>query len=522
MFCTKCGKEIPDDSQFCKYCGSKVEPIADKAEDNRDDLRVSKLPSKEPVSRSETDESDEINLGEVGKAVKRKLAAVSDQVATTAKARFKVAMKDLVPANNNSDGRRGGASEKKESSDKAEFAALIISGIVVVLFFIIAIAVVPAPKDDSRGESRSAPIVGADENKPEEDATEDTSAPRHAVRFFVEFESNWFFDKYDVEVSVDGQALGMQPHGEDGSYDIELADGEHTFYVEDTEGEGRTGTATFDATGLPAVGFNIDIGNDQIYIERLDTATVPLGPDEVVGKSRQEVEDAFRGAGFDNVSIEELGDLPLSQAGDAGKVASVAVKGFDSFAGGDVLFPDDEVVIRVHTPAKIKAPVGSAALLGMNYEEARAQLESAGFSVECSPTSFYDDDYGDWEVKEVAVDILFASNDFEEGAEFDYGTKIKLYYNEAQIQSESKVDEGPDERDQEWAARQDFESFGEILYPYGFKCHWIMDLVTCEPQGDGSYFIKVGVTITNEYGAERRTYAQGIAGNGNVRDFWVS
>lgn len=24
MFCTKCGKEIPDGSQFCKFCGNKT------------------------------------------------------------------------------------------------------------------------------------------------------------------------------------------------------------------------------------------------------------------------------------------------------------------------------------------------------------------------------------------------------------------------------------------------------------------------------------------------------------------
>ncbi|OUO62046.1 hypothetical protein B5F74_02210 [Collinsella sp. An271] len=32
----------------------------------------------------------------------------------------------------------------------------------------------------------------------------------------------------------------------------------------------------------------------------------------------------------------------------------------------------------------------------------------------------------------------------------------------------------------------------------------------------------VGVTITNEYGVELETVAQGIAGNGNVIDFYVS
>lgn len=38
----------------------------------------------------------------------------------------------------------------------------------------------------------------------------------------------------------------------------------------------------------------------------------------------------------------------------------------------------------------------------------------------------------------------------------------------------------------------------------------------------GAYFIKVGVTIENAYGNTIRTYAQGVSGNGNVSDFYVS
>lgn len=387
-----------------------------------------------------------------------------------------------------------------------------------MLFLVLVIIVAINRHDGSPSEPDQTPIVSVDESEPEEDP----NAPRHTARLLVEFDSNWFFDTYDAEVSIDGKPLGTQPHGEDSSYEIELTDGEHTFSVKDTEGAGRTGSATFDATDLTAVGFNIDIGADHIYIDRLDTVAAPLSPEEAVGKSRQEVGDAFRNAGFEDVAVEELDDLPLDQTGDTDKVESVAVKGFDSFAAGDVFFSCEQVVIRVHAPAKIKAPVSSAALLGMNYEEARVQLEGAGFTVKCVPASSYEEGYGDWEVKEVAVDALFAPERFKEGAEFDYGTTIKLYYNEAQVQSEPQEDAGFDEWDLEWAARKDFETYGEILYPYGFKCHWLLNLEASESQGDGTYFFKVGVTITNEYGAKRETYAQGIAGNGNVRDFWVS
>ena len=43
MFCNKCGKEIPDNSSFCQFCGNKIEFI--EQEENKNDDFVSSLPS---------------------------------------------------------------------------------------------------------------------------------------------------------------------------------------------------------------------------------------------------------------------------------------------------------------------------------------------------------------------------------------------------------------------------------------------------------------------------------------------
>ena len=49
-------------------------------------------------------------------------------------------------------------------------------------------------------------------------------------------------------------------------------------------------------------------------------------------------------------------------------------------------------------------------------------------------------------------------------------------------------------------ARSAFENFGKLKYPYGFKCHFILDLRSEEQSSvNGSWFFKVGVKITDQY-----------------------
>ena len=60
-----------------------------------------------------------------------------------------------------------------------------------------------------------------------------------------------------------------------------------------------------------------------------------------------------------------------------------------------------------------------------------------------------------------------------------------------------------------YVARTAFENHGKSEYPYGFKCHWLLDLRGEQQSIDGSWFFKVGVEITNQYGASREAIAEG-------------
>lgn len=60
----------------------------------------------------------------------------------------------------------------------------------------------------------------------------------------------------------------------------------------------------------------------------------------------------------------------------------------------------------------------------------------------------------------------------------------------------------------ETKARMAFENYGEYICPYGIKYHWFSNPIT-EYEGDGIWYFKVRVTITNQYDAERDAVAEG-------------
>lgn len=50
-----------------------------------------------------------------------------------------------------------------------------------------------------------------------------------------------------------------------------------------------------------------------------------------------------------------------------------------------------------------------------------------------------------------------------------------------------------------WTAVQ---KYGEDVYPYGFKAHFLMNEIAAEPEDESTWFLKTTCDVTNEFGAE--------------------
>lgn len=57
-------------------------------------------------------------------------------------------------------------------------------------------------------------------------------------------------------------------------------------------------------------------------------------------------------------------------------------------------------------------------------------------------------------------------------------------------------------------AMQSFQNYGDYICPYGIEYHWFHQNVS-EYEGNGVWHFKVGVTITNQFDAEREAVAEG-------------
>lgn len=57
-------------------------------------------------------------------------------------------------------------------------------------------------------------------------------------------------------------------------------------------------------------------------------------------------------------------------------------------------------------------------------------------------------------------------------------------------------------------AKQAFQNYGDYICPYGIEYHWFHQNVS-EYEGNGVWYFKVGVTITNQFDATRDAVAEG-------------
>lgn len=354
---------------------------------------------------------------------------------------------------------------------------------------------------------------------------------QYNVKIHIDFTENVLFSKYNVILSVGAEKITLT-HGENKDIEVTLEEGTHTLYFKNAEDSSIQTETTLDVDCNMEVGYSISCHYDKISVTNLyidkdeavgeNEAEIKNDKTEFVSKNYKEVIEKLKEIGFTNIVEKPIYDI-VSSVYSEGEVENVTINGIDTYKRGDIFDKNVEVVVSYHLlqssdPSKIKAPYDSESAKEVNYADVVKAFEDAGFKNIITEEKTETDMWGN---KDGAVSsIIIAGSAADKNKGYNSYDEVTIYYYDitSSGRSETQLSSG--------YAQLAFEKYGESIYKYGFKCHWLIGLINEEQRPDGSWFIKVEVTIKNAFGTEYDTIAEGIVSgsdaNPKVTQFYVS
>ncbi len=355
---------------------------------------------------------------------------------------------------------------------------------------------------------------------------------KYKVKLNIDFEGNLIFSKYDVDVYSSGQSETLK-HGEDKIIEFYLEEGEHTITFENDEDSSISKDITINVSSNMEIGIKINCHSDKISItkkytdkdEELVNNEIKINADKsaYIYKNYKTVIKELEKLGFTNIEEKPMYDIELGWT-EEGEVDSVKIDGKDNYKRGDVFKNDSKVVVSYHMninddPSKIKPPHDGSSAAGKKYDEIVKAFKDAGFTNVVAVESA---NYSNKTANTVSgINVDGSSISKEKAYKPDVKIEIK-YYGNAEDYDSKESDELS-----LYYAKKAFEKYGESQYRYGFKCHWILDLIAQEQSDDGkTWYFKVGVTIENAYGNKYDAIAEGIVSGNDysqkVTNFYVN
>ncbi len=386
MFCPNCGKETQPNQKYCSNCGTivsgktrrtvKVKKVAcavDRASEG-DDASAKQIAS--PVLEDLPKNASTPTFATVRDADEKEQSDQADKSSVAYKAG------KLISAIKRKIGELSGTSKRK----------LVIAALVVVAFGFILLGLGTL---FSQGNGRSEPDVAAPQQ------------PTYELHVTVSCEANFLFDRYDVDLYIDGEKAATVEHGGEVSFDMKLGAGSHKLETHEkgssTIRGSRELTMPSEAAqltfSLKCSGSEIEINNFTIVTskvalqreqekakaeaERQEAAAAKANEEAErqreaaaaaeAERARLEAEGAktprsaggFRAtdyaeavsqlsaAGFVSITAIPLYDLDSPEggffSGDPGKIKSISIAGNVSFKKDDLFEKDAEVSITYHS-----------------------------------------------------------------------------------------------------------------------------------------------------------------------------
>lgn len=365
--------------------------------------------------------------------------------------------------------------------------------------------------------------------------------PEYNISVEVKCVENWIFSKYDVKLYIDDSYKGTITQGGTENYNVTLNKGKHKLKFVNVEDDNITGEETIEISKNENVKLKISCTSYGVNIEILEgtTAREENVNNTETNESNTQKEQITENNNTTNSEIETKLEKNFSKeyAKRAVVVAMTNGSAIDVFKSDGFSYDTS----KFHKYSDI-----SGFYLEIEENGTWSAIDESTWRVENMKLNLTKENKGS--MIKVSADVKY------DGKNYIIANGQKINANEKYIDSSdtSKIsieDLNPtestpyltvskdliaddrrntgnsnelDEATIITSAKSTFEKYGKSKYPYGFKCHWIVDFIACEVRYDGSCYIKVGVTITNQYGTKRKTVAEGIVKGSNVKNFYVS
>lgn len=113
--------------------------------------------------------------------------------------------------------------------------------------------------------------------------------------------------------------------------------------------------------------------------ESYNKTVTPCNVSECVGKDFSSVKSDFQSVGFENISVNTIDDLELSESDKNGIVEAVSINGISDFEGNQEFDSSSKIVITYHSIKKVSAPISSDNAVSTEPEKLKQLFLNAGF-----------------------------------------------------------------------------------------------------------------------------------------------
>jgi len=362
-------------------------------------------------------------------------------------------------------------------------------------------------------------LTGCGDDEKTNDQIEQPEIPKYTVEIELECIENLIFSKYDINVYVDDLEIGTLDHGVTDTFSVELEEGEYALIVTKEDDSEVDGTVHFEVSKDIQLRYKLSCMNNQVEIEQIKNVNPPITMPELKNENYKDIVKMFENASFNNIETKKIKDLTVDQIERKSTIEEILINGKSDFLKSDTFFEDTEVLITYHTLMDINPPASSDELEAMALKEVLEQVKKAGFTdVETEKHTAYSNQEN--EVSFVSID---GNKSFDKTDAYPADSKVIVgYYVKDNSDSHSYGSDDNSDYVIIADAKRVFENYGLAMFPYGFECHWVLDRRASEVYDDGSCFLKVGVTIKNQYGTELEAVAEGTVKGSTVTGFNVN